>query len=306
MIPRHSLQISLVLLLWISLPLSIFAQTLSENFSGSNPAVSAPTPEASPVSEGIATTAESPARISGADQPIPESPGRQMYPYYFSAYILPQDQTEVDLGMILSAEPGIEVALGWSVVEDLMVGAKMTVAGASNSVGLAARYQLRPETAAETKPAISLLAEARFVNQRTGGDVQENIFRGSRLLTGVAFSKDLGSLATSLEADPALQSFLKHFRIHAQALVEYQTGLEFVTEAPVSRVELGTRAAMEAEVEPRRLYLSLGYDSLPDRIGRDNYYLGLRYFSHADFAIDGQIGRIGNDLGALVAMGWIF
>lgn len=264
--------------------------------SDDSPRASAPDADREPATEPPAD----PDEIISLEQ------AHQLLPYSYTAYILPQDATEVDLGLILSSSPGIQVAVGWGAVTDWMVNARLTVEGASSVIGIGLHYQLRPETAAETKPAIAILGGARFVNQRTGSETRDTVFRGNRFQTGLIFTKSLGSLAAGLEAEPALRSFLNYFIVHAQALAEYQAGREHAAEDAVNRVEFGMRAAMEAEIEKDKLFFSIAYDSLPDWMGRDNYFLGMRYFSHPDFAIDGQVGRIGDDTGLSVALAWIF
>lgn len=226
--------------------------------------------------------------------------------YYPSAYIPPAGQTEVELGLVVNPSPGIVAALEWGAMEELMLMTRVKVQSASYTAGLGLRYMLIPEMRKEPQPAISALLSWRYLNHRTTDEERENIYLGNRIQTGMAFSKKLGALAHSLQANQAVETFLNYFGIHVEILAEFQTGREGVSEAEVSRLEFGTRAAWEIAVDPGKLFISLIYDSLPDWLGEENLYAGVRYFARPEFAMDVLAGRMGSDLGITLALVWVF
>ncbi len=271
----------------------------------------APAPPPSPTPAPAAETATSapggetaPAASGGALPPVHKE--RPQNPYYFSAYIPAVDRTEVDLGFFLSRTPGIEVALGWGAMEELMISARMSAFGASSTVGLGLRYLLLPENPASSKPALSLLLRGLFLNHRTLGEIRENIFRGNRVRLGLTLSKDFGALGRSLEVTGTLLSLLEAIRLHAEAAGEFQTGRLGADERALSRGEFGARAALEIVPDPERLYVYLLWDSLPDWLDEQNYYLGIRYFTRPDLAFDLLGGFLQNDYGVILSLAWIF
>jgi hypothetical protein len=138
------------------------------------------------------------------------------------------------------------------------------------------------------------------------GEPRENIYRGSRVQTGVALSKDLGSLGTALQAGESLQAFLQYFRLHAEALVEYRSGRTGTNEAASSVFDAGAKIGLEAMITPGELYATVVYDMLPDWVDEQNYYLAVRYFSQPDLAFDVVAGRLQNSNGAEASISWIF
>lgn len=226
--------------------------------------------------------------------------------YYPSAYIPPAGQTEMALGLVMSPSPGIVAALEWGAMEELMLATRVNVQSASYTAGLGIRYLLIPEMRKEPQPAISALLGWRYLNHRTTEEERENIYRGNRIQTGMAFSKKLGALAHSLQANQAVETFLNYFGIHVEILAEFQTGREGYSEAAVSRLEFGARAAWEIAVDPEKLFIALIYDSLPDWLEEESLYAGVRYFARPDFALDVLAGRMGSDLGITLALVWIF
>lgn len=231
---------------------------------------------------------------------------RVLLPYYISAYVPPVDKTEIDLGLLLSQTPGIDVSLSWGAMNELMLAAKISALGASSLVGLSGRYLLLSEWPGASKPAIALSMQWLFVNLRTLDEIRQNIFRGNRLQAGAVFSKDLGALAQSLDAASAVQRFFSVFRLHAQVLAEFQTGRRYESEEAVSRPEFGARAGLEARADEGRIIFYLIYDTLPDWPEEQNYYLGVRYFSQPDLAFDGLIGRLQNANSLILSLAWIF
>jgi hypothetical protein len=231
---------------------------------------------------------------------------RLLLPYYFSAYQPRLERTEVDLGFYLSQNPGVDVSVAWGAMPDLMAAAKIVAMGASSTVGLGLKYLVLPETPASSKPAIAAVVQTLFINDRTLGQPRENIFRGSRVQTGVVLSKDLGSLAAALQAGESLRGFLGFFRLHAEALVEYRGGRSGTAEDAVGLADAGAKIALEALVIPGELYATLAYDTLPDWVDEQNYYLGVRYFSQPDLAFDVIAGRLQNGNGVEAAISWIF
>lgn len=229
-----------------------------------------------------------------------------VYPYAISAYLLPVNLTELDLGLIVYDTPGISAGIGWGAMRDLMIAARMTVQGPSNTAGVQVRYGLRSEEPAESKPAIAASFHWRFLNHRTNDEARRNIFRGNRLQGGVLLSKDMGSLARHLQANSSVQGFLNYFKLHAELLVEYLAGREHSVEEPVARVEFGARGTVEIVIDPEFLMLTFNYDSLPDWVGRDNYYLGIRYLARRNFGIDVLAGKIGEGQGLTAGLAWIF
>jgi len=149
------------------------------------------------------------------------------------------ERTEVDLGFFLSRNPGVDVALSWGALPDLMASAKIAAMGASSTVELGLKYLTLPEIPTSSKPAISAVVQTLFINDRTLGEPGDNIYRGSRVQTGVVLSKDLGSLALALQAGNSLQSFLKYLRLHAEALLNTATDAR---ELPKTRTALSTPA----------------------------------------------------------------
>lgn len=228
-----------------------------------------------------------------------------LLPYYFSAYLPAGDQTELNLALLLSATPGVAVALGWGVTEETMLRAKMTVQGASHTAALRAQFRILDENPAGTSPAVCGLAGWQYVNHREFNEDLKNIFRGNRLQAGVTISKDLGILGRALRAGD-VNAWLKPLSLHAEVTAEYQTGREQVQEDPVSRAEIGARVGLQVEAEPERLYFLLVYDTLPDWLAPTNYYLGGRYYYNSDFALDLLAGRIGLYPGVTGIMTWIF
>lgn len=231
---------------------------------------------------------------------------RLLLPYYFSAYMPRLERTEVDLGFFLSQNPGVDVAVAWGALPDLMASAKIAAMGASSTVGLGLQYLTLPETPASSKPAIAVKLQTLFLNDRTLGEPRENIFRGSRVQTGVVLSKDLGSLAFALRAGESLQAFLKYFRLHAQVLAEYRSGRKGVAEEAVGQVDAGAKLGLEAMIVPGELYATVVYDTIPDWVDEQNLYLGVRYFSQPDLAFDVIAGRLQNSNGAEAGISWIF
>jgi len=229
-----------------------------------------------------------------------------LLPYSFTAYIPQVDRTELNLGLLLSQSPGVDVALGWGAVEHMMISARISALGASSTVGLGLKYLLLPEEADASEPAIAVVARGLFLNHRTLGGIRENIFRGSRIQSGVVITKDLGVLATSLNAGRTLREFLSALRLNGEALLEYRTGRDGAGEAPVNLLDAGAKLSLEATLRPDVAYAYLVLDTSPDWIGDLNYYLGGRYYSNPDLAFDALLGRIQNSLGILVTISWIF
>lgn len=227
-------------------------------------------------------------------------------PYYFSAYTAKQDQTEVDLGMILAPNPGIDVAMAWGVLNQLMATAKMSVQGASYTAGLSMQLGLRSEIKAETKPALAARLDWRLQNHRTNDDDRFTIFRGNRIQLSGLVSKDLGSLAAGLEADQAFINLLHYFRIHCEAIIEYQTGRINREEASLARIEIGLRGAVEVILHPQHARLIFNYHSLSDRLNKQDAYLGLRYYPREDFALDVLGGWFGYQNAVNISMAWFF
>lgn len=241
-----------------------------------------------------------------APTPAPETWRRQYYPYSISAYQPPPDWTEVDLGLILFSPPGLSANLRWGALAELLASAELAVQGASHTAGLNLQYGLRAEQPAETLPALAVALGWRYLNRRTYDDARTTLFRGNRVQAGALVSKDIGSLGRALNADPAVQSFLDRFRLHAELLLELQTGRERSGETAVTRLEAGVRLAWEMIIDPSWLWLTVTYDSLPGWIGTDQYYLGLRYQARPDFALDAVTGKLGDGLGFTVGLAWMF
>jgi hypothetical protein len=262
----------------------------------------APTPAPEPAAEA-APAASTPAETS---VPYDFARPRLLLPYYLCAYVPPPDRTELNLGLLLSQAPGIDVALGWGAMERMEIAAHVAAFGASNTVDLGLKYLFLPEQPESTKPALALLIQALFLNHRTLGEIRENIFRGNRLQAGIILSKDLGLLARNLNAGQGLQAFFSALRLHGEVVLEYQTGLSGAAEEPVSRIDAGAKLALEAALQPEILYMYAVMDSIPDWIGDLNYYLGARYYSQPDLAFDALAGRIQNNLGLALAISWIF
>lgn len=231
---------------------------------------------------------------------------RLLLPYYLTAYIPPADRTELNLGLLLSQSPGIDVSLGWGVMDRTMLSARISALGASYTAGLGLKYLFLPELPDSSKPAVSALLQALFLNHRTLGEVRENVFRGSRIQTGFILSKDLGILARSLGASRSLQDVLSLLRLHGEALLDFQIGRENAVEAAVSRLDFGAKLALEAAIQPEVAYAYFVLDTLPDWIGDFNYYFGGRFYSQPDLAFDALIGRIQNNPGLLLTISWIF
>jgi hypothetical protein len=231
---------------------------------------------------------------------------QHFFPYVVSAYIPELDRTEVNLGLLLHDPPGIETGISWGATSEMMMAARMTVQSSSYTAGVNVNYALRSELPAETKPGIAVLAGWRFVNFRSNNEERETIFRGNRILAGVVFSKWLGSLGRALESTQSPQNFMDYFNVHVAALVEYQSGRRNAVEEAYSSVEFGARTTLEIMIDPECLFLTFTYDSLPDWLGIENYYGGIRYLTRNEFAIDVLGGRIGNDLGVNVGLAWIF
>ena len=231
---------------------------------------------------------------------------RLLLPYYFSAYMPRLERTEVDLGFFLSENPGVDVAVSWGALPNLMASAKIAAMGASSTVGLGLKYLALAETPTASKPAIAIVAQTLFLNDRTLGEPRENIFRGSRLQAGVVISKDLGALALALRAGESLQAFLKYFRLHAEALLEYRGGRSGVAEDAVGLLDAGAKIGLEAMISPGELYATVVYDTIPDWVDEQNYYLGVRYFSQPDLAFDVIAGHLQNDNGVEAAISWLF
>jgi hypothetical protein len=265
--------------------------------------------EAEPVETLTAPEPKTPSEsVQPEPAPAPEEFGveRLLQPYYFSAYIPRPEQTEVNLGLFLSQNPGIDVSVAWGAMQDLMFSAKIAAFGASSTVGLGLKYLLLPEWQDSSKPALALAVQTLFLNHRTLGEPRENIYRGSRFQTGVIVSKDLGALAAALQAQDSVRSFLSYFRLHAQATVEYQSGRVAIEETAEGQAAAGAKAALEAMVSPGELYVTLVFDTLPDWMDAQNYYLGVRYFSAPDLAFDVIAGRLQNGYGADASISWIF
>ncbi len=269
--------------------------------SGKRTSGDVPYPIASPTPEIQAAPAQ-PAALSPQKDTCP-----LWFSYYYpSAYIPPAGKTEVNLGLVVSPSPGIVAALEWGAMEELMLMTRVNVQSASYTAGLGFRYLLIPEMRKESQPAISALLGWRYLNHHTTDEERKNIYRGNRIQTGLVFSKKLGALARSLQADPAIEAFLNYFGIHVEILAEFQTGREGASEAAVSRLEFGARAAWEIVVDPEKLFIALIYDSLPDWLEEESLYAGVRYFAGPDFAMDVLAGRMGSDLGITLALVWIF
>jgi len=231
---------------------------------------------------------------------------QQILPWLDCAYIPDLDWTEVNLGLLLNIPPGIGAGLTWGAMRNMMLETKITVQSTSYTAGINARYALREELLAESKPAIAATFGWRFVNFRTNNEERETIFRGNRILAGAVFSKWLGSLARSLELKKELQDFMDHLKVHIAVLMEFQTGRRYAAEEAFTAVEFGARTSLEITLDSEFLFLTLTYDSLPDWLGSENYYLGVRYLARRDFAVDVLGGRIGNDYGLTIALAWIF
>ncbi len=227
-------------------------------------------------------------------------------PFYLSANLPQVDRTELDLGLLISQHPGLNVSLAWGATPELMASARLAVQGASYTTGLGLLYALRPELAAEIKPGLALSAQWRGQNFRTNDEARSNIYRGNRFNLGVVASKDLGSLALGLNTDQALVDFLHFFRLHVEALTEYQTGRVEVTEAPLSRLEFGIAGTMEIIMVPKRIYLTLTYRSLSDWLNEDDRYIGLRYYPREDFSLDLLGGWLGPEAVLNFGLGWLF
>lgn len=238
--------------------------------------------------------------------PEPSSWPRQFYPYSISAYLPPMDWTEVDLGMILLSPPGLSASLRWGALAELMAVAELAVQGSSHTAGVSLQYGLRPEQPAETLPAVAASLGWRYLNHRTHDEARSTLFRGNRIQAGALVSKDIGSLGRALNADEAVQSFLDRFRLHAELLVELQSGRERTEESAVTRLDMGVRLAWEMIIDPQWLWLTVTYDSLPNWIGTDQYYIGVRYLARPDFALDATTGKMNNGLGLTVGLSWIF
>jgi hypothetical protein len=238
--------------------------------------------------------------------PGPDSWQRQYYPYSISAYQPPMDWTEVDLGLILLSPPGLSADLRWGALAELLASADLAVQGSSHTVGLSLQYGLRPEQPAETLPAVSVELGWRYLNHRTHDEARDNRFRGNRIQAGALVSKDLGSLGRALGAQSAEQSFLDRFRLHAELLLDLQIGQEGVEEKSVTRLEVGSRLACELIIDPSCLWLTVTYDSLPDWIGTDEYYIGTRYLARPDFALDAVTGKMGDGFGFTAGLAWLF
>ncbi|MEW6516993.1 MAG: hypothetical protein AB1439_08820 [candidate division FCPU426 bacterium] len=254
-------------------------------------ATSTPTPTPTPESEPL---------------PASETWSHQFYPYAPSAYLPPLDWTEVDLGLILLSPPGLSANLRWGAMSELSASAELAVQGSSHTAGVGLQYGLRSEEPADTRPALAAKFGWRYLNHRTHDEIRSTLFRGNRVQLGALVSKDLGSLARALETKPETQSFLERFRFHAELLLELQVGRERAEETGVTRLEMGTRLACEMIIDPRWLWLTVAYDSLPDWIGTDEYYVGVRYLTRPDFALDGIAGKMGGGLGLTVGLAWLF
>jgi hypothetical protein len=229
-----------------------------------------------------------------------------LQPYYFSAETPALERTEVNLGLFLSQTPGVNISLTWGALQDLMFSAKMAAFGASSLVGISLKYRFLPEISGSSKPAMAWVFQTLFLNDRTLDEPRENIYRGTRLQTGVAFTKDLGILAESLSAQESLRIFLSSFRVHAQMVLEYQNGRTGWQETSESQILAGAKAALETVIVPKELYVSFVWDTLPDWVDTQNYYLGVRYFTSPDLAFDVIAGRLQNCFGADVSISWIF
>ncbi|MCK5241077.1 hypothetical protein KAR34_01375 [bacterium] len=231
---------------------------------------------------------------------------QHFFPYVISAYIPELDRTEVNLGMLLHDPPGIETGISWGATREMLMAARMTVQSSSYTAGVNVHYALRSELPVETKPGIAILGGWRFVNFRTNNEERETIFSGNRILTGVIFSKGLGSLGRALESKRSVQNFMDHFNLHVAALMEYQSGRRYAAEDVFFSFEFGARTTLEIMIDPECLFLTFTYDSLPDWLGSENYYCGIRYLTRDEFAVDVLGGRIGNDFGVNVGLAWIF
>ncbi len=294
------------LFLGLGLSVPAFSVSALAPMPGSNEVLEAePVATATPTDSGSAQTVPAEDVMSAR---LAEEFGQErvLFPYYFSAYIPRMERTEVNLGLFLSQNPGIDVAVSWAVMQDMMVSARMAALGASNTVDAGLRYAVLPEQVDSSKPAIAVVADVLVLNHRTLGEPRETIFRGSRVRTGVVFSKDLGALARALQASESAHAFMQYFRIHAEALVEYQSGRRGTTEEAHGEFNAGAKAALEAMVIPGELYVTLAMDTIPDWIDTQNYFLGVRYFSQPDLAFDVVSGKLQNGYGVHAAISWIF
>lgn len=270
-----------------------------------------------PVNEWSADKTEQPTDRGEQPQPVPVPEKKPvpsgnvvqatlLSPYFFSAYSPRQDQTEVDLGLVLSQHPGLDVAITWGAMEQLLAAAHMTVQGASYTAGARLSYQLRPEMLNETKPGLAAVFGWRVQNYRNDDEERTNIFRGNRLALGAVASKDIGSLALSLDANKDFIDFLKYFRIHVEAVAEFQTGRIDKREESLARIEFGLRSALEIMVVRKKFYINLTYNSLSDWINGEDQYLGVRYYPRKDFALDLIGGWFGNQTAVILNLAWIF
>jgi hypothetical protein len=251
-------------------------------------------------------TPEAASDTPAARVPYDFSQPHLLLPYYLCAYTPLPDKSELTLDLFLSESPGIDMSLAWGAVERVMASAHVNAFGASSTVGLALKFLAVPEEAESSKPAISLWMQGLFQNLRTLGEVRQNVFRGSRLQVGAILTKDLGALARSLRAGRAVQDALGLFRLHAAAIVEYQTGREGVDETAVSRGNFGARASLEATILPEAWYVYAVLDTIPDWVGEENYYLGVRYYARPDLSFDLLVGRLQNSSGLQAGIAWNF
>ncbi len=227
-------------------------------------------------------------------------------PYYFSAYLPQTDRTELDLGLLLSQHPGLNVSLAWGATSAIMASARLAVQGASYTTGLGLLFAMRQEEYSEIKPALALSAQWRGQNFRTNDEARNTIYRGNRFNLGMVASKDLGGLAMSLGSDPAFVDFLHFFTVHVEALGEYQTGRIGVMEDGLSRVEFGVAGTLEITLAPRRIFLALTYQSLSDWLNEDDRYLAVRYYPRDDFSLDLVAGWLGPEAVLNLGLGWLF
>ena len=260
-----------------------------------------------PVAPAAEAGEEDTAEAGAADAAdIPFGRTELLAPYYFSAYLPPMDRTEVDLGLLLGSSPGLQVALGWGALETLFIGTRMSAFGASHAAGLHLRGQIMPEPPCAAQPAVALVLGGTYLNHRTAEDEPRNVFRGNRIRLGFALSKDFGALARSLRADPAWIRFGSAFRLHAEALGEYQTGRKGDPAVDHDLGAFGARVALEMLWAPRRLHASLVWDTLPEVLEGQDVYTALRYFSGADLAVDAVVGLFQKRFGLMLTLAWLF
>jgi hypothetical protein len=231
---------------------------------------------------------------------------QSLLPQYLSANTPPLDLTEVNLGLILSEDPGLLLSMAWGALPETQFGAKVMAQGASSTVGLNVKTTFLSEFTDSIKPALAGLMQVLFVNERTLTEPQINIFRGTRFQAGVGISKNMGALVRGLQADESLQRIFQTLALHAQAWIEYQNGREGETEIDRQRFNAGARGQLDIYIIPGEIFLYGVYDTIPDWIDTVNYYGGLRYVSQPELAFDIICGRLENATSLLAILSWSF